>query len=342
MSLSDFDPAAPASGEGIFGLPHTPDEARVVLLPVPWEPTTSYRKGTAGGPAAILEASGQVDLYDRDTGRPYEAGIAMLEPDADIVAWNLSACALAQPIIDAGGAGDDAELRENLAEVNALSAKLDERVEAIASTWLERGKLVGLVGGDHSTPFGLVRALAKRHPGLGVLHIDAHADLREAYEGFTSSHASIMHNVHERIPEVERIVQVGIRDFSEAEAEMSARSPRLRTFYDAELAQQLAEGQPFVTICRAIVSALPRTVYVSLDIDGLDPSLCPNTGTPVPGGLSFRDLCTLLRVLVESGRTVVGFDVNEVAGEGEWDAIVGARVLYKLVGYALKSAAPQG
>jgi agmatinase len=339
MSLTDFDPAAPATSDGIFGLPHTPEEARVVLLPVPWEPTTSYRKGTAGGPQAILEASGQVDLYDRETGRPYEQGIAMLEPDADIVAWNAQACELAQPIIDAGGAGDDASLAARLAQVNALSAELDAKVEALAASWIDRGKLVGLVGGDHSTPFGLIRALASRHPGLGVLHVDAHADLREAYEGFTSSHASIMFNVHARIPEVARIVQVGIRDFSEAEAQLSAGSPRLRTYYDADLARHLAEGHPFVALCRAIVADLPRKVYVSLDIDGLDPSLCPNTGTPVPGGLSFRDLCTLLRVLVESGREIVGFDLNEVAGEGEWDAIVGARVLYKLAGYALRSHA---
>jgi agmatinase len=338
MSHEAFDPSGPATFDGIYGLPFAPEEAKVVLLPVPWEPTTSFRKGTARGPRAILEASRQVDLFDRETGRPYEAGIAMLPFDETIEEWNRAACELAQPIIDAGGAGTDRGLREALAQVNALSARLTERVEAIAGRWLDQDKLVGLVGGDHSTPLGLVRAVARRHPGLGVLHVDAHADLREAYEGFTESHASIMFNVHTRVPDVAKIVQVGIRDFSEEEHELSSSSPRILTFFDADLAKRGFAGEPFAKIAHDVANALPHDVYVSFDIDGLDPSLCPGTGTPVPGGLSFRETCALLDAVVASGRRIVGFDLNEVGGE-EWDATVGARVLYKLVGYALKSRA---
>jgi agmatinase len=332
-----FDPSGPAVGGGIFGLPHGPDDAHVILVPCPWEPTTSYRKGTKGGPAAILEASRQVDLFDVETGRPYERGIAMLDPDAAIEGWNAEASAAAQPVIDAGGAGEDPALVALLARANDLSRALDQRVEEIVAGWLDKGKLVGLVGGDHASPFGAIRAVARRTPGLGVLHFDAHADLRNAYEGFERSHASIMFNVHADIPEVAKIVQVGVRDLSQEEHALAQGSSRITSFYDAEIARRVFEGEPFAKIANDIAASLPENVYVSFDIDGLDPALCPNTGTPVPGGLGFREACAVLSAVVRSGRKIVGFDLNEVAGEGEWDAIVGARMLYKLIGYALLS-----
>lgn len=340
--MAAFDPGAPALGGGIYGLPHTPDEARVVLVPVPWEPTTSYRRGAARGPAAILHASRQVDLFDVQTGRPYEAGIAMLDVDPEIAAWNAEACAAAEPVIAAGGeVAGDAELEARLARVNALSAQLDERVGAIAKAWLDRGKIVGVIGGDHATPFGSIAAHAARWPGLGVLHLDAHADLREAYEGFTSSHASIMHNVAERIPGVARIVQVGIRDLSEEEhARIHGSSGRISTLFDAEIARRTFEGEPFAKIARSAIQKLPKHVYLSFDIDGLDPALCPNTGTPVPGGLSFQQVAALLAYVEESGRTIVGFDLTEVApgpDGDEWDGNVGARLLYKMIGFTLRS-----
>jgi agmatinase len=333
---ANFDPSGPAASDGIYGLPHRPEGAPVVLIPVPWEPTTSYGKGTVRGPRAILEASRQVDLFDLETGRPYEAGIAMLPVEGDIERWNEQASLLAQPIIDAGGAGDDPALLEHLAGVNALSEKLSARVEEIADEWLGMGKLVGLVGGDHSSPLGLIRAVARKHPGLGVLHVDAHADLREAYEGFTESHASIMWNVHETVSDVAKIVQVGVRDLSEEEHRLATESGRIEAFFDVELARRAFRGEPFSLVLADIVRALPRDVYVSFDVDGLDPGLCPHTGTPVPGGLSFREACALFAAVVESGRRIVGFDLCEVAGEA-WDANVGARILYKMIGQALRS-----
>lgn len=332
-----FDPSGPSLGDGIFGLPSDLDSARVVLVPVPWEPTTSYRKGTAGGPENILRASKQVDLFDRVNGRPYEAGIVMLDPDPEVIAMNREACALAQPIIDRGGVFDDPALARDLARVNELSRKLDDRVDTITSALLESGKLVGVVGGDHSCPFGFMRALATRSPGMGILHVDAHADLRNAYEGFESSHASIFFNVHQKLEGVARIVQVGLRDYSEEEHALIERSPRLCAFFDDDLAARAFEGEPFGATARAIVAELPEKVYLSIDIDGLEPALCPATGTPVPGGLSFRELCGLLEAVVASGRQIVGFDLNEVAGSSEWDGIVGARVLYKTIGLALRS-----
>jgi agmatinase len=197
-----------------------------------------------------------------------------------------------------------------------------------------------LVGGDHSTPFGAIEAVADRHPGLGVLHVDAHADLRVAYEGFEWSHASIMYNVVAKLPDVARLVQVGIRDLCEAEYDVIKGSKRrVITHFDAELATRRLAGESWAGQCERIVDALPGEVYVSFDIDGLDPALCPNTGTPVPGGLSFAEANYLIGALVRSGRRIVGFDLNEVAPgpDSEWDANVGMRLLYKMIGWALRS-----
>ncbi|HET8645654.1 MAG TPA: agmatinase family protein [Vicinamibacteria bacterium] len=338
-----FDPSSAAVSGGIFGLPFAPQESRVVLVPVPWEATVSYGAGTAGGPQAILAASRQVDLRDRDTGRPYEQGIAMLPIPAEVKAWSDEARALAAPVIAAGGPGDDAALRRAAAEVNALSERMNGWVHDQCGRWLGGDSIVGVVGGDHSVPFGGIQAAAGAHPGLGVLHVDAHADLRDAYEGFRWSHASIMFNVARDIPEVARIVQVGIRDYSDDEDALIRENPdRLRTYFEPDLRRQLQEGENWARLMGRVVADLPPRVWVSFDIDGLDPSLCPSTGTPVPGGLSFAEAVGLLRLVVASGRRIVGFDLSEVApdpGGREWDANVGARVLYKLIGFALMSSA---
>jgi agmatinase len=341
--MHSFDPSAAAGHQGVFGLPHTPEDAGVVLIPVPWEATVSYGSGTADGPAAILAASRQVDLLDRETGRPYEAGIAMLPIPAQVRAWSDEARVLAQPVIEAGGPGDDPVLRQAADGVDELGARLNGWVRDQASRWLEAGKLVGVVGGDHSVPFGAIAAVAERHPGVGVLHVDAHADLRQAYEGLRWSHASIMYNVLCELPGVSRIVQVGVRDFCDEEDLLIRANPdRLRTFFDPDLRQQLFDGESWNRLAGRIIAELPREVYVSFDIDGLDPALCPHTGTPVLGGLSFPEATALLRLLAHSGRRVVGFDLNEVApgrDGSEWDGNVGARVLYKLIGFSLRSRA---
>lgn len=341
MSVPAFDPSSAALHDGVYGLPFTPDEARVVLVPVPWEATVSYGSGTANGPAAILEASRQVDLLDRETGRPYEAGIAMLEIPAEVRRWSDEARGKAAPVIAAGGPGDDAALKRAVAEVDALGDRMNAWVYDQVRRHLGKGKLVGVVGGDHSVPFGAIRAVAERHPGVGVLHFDAHADLRRAYEGFRWSHASIMRNVLD-LAGVARIVQVGIRDYSDEEDETIRANPdRVRAHFDADLRRALFDGETFTRVAGRVVADLPREVYVSFDIDGLDPALCPHTGTPVLGGLSFAEVSALLRTVVESGRRIVGLDLNEVApdpeGRSEWDGNVGARVLYKEIGFALLS-----
>lgn len=342
-----FDPTGAGDPHGsVFGLPFTLAQSSVALVPVPWEATTSYGRGTASGPAAIRSASPQLDLFDvglaeLGLGEPWRYGIHMLAEDPQVVAWNRDACARALPVIAAGGVIDgDAELTAALAEVNRLSRALDGWVESTVGALLDREHIVGVVGGDHSVALGAIAAHAARAPGLGVLHVDAHADLREAYEGFERSHASVLGNVVRHVPGVATIVQVGIRDASVEEHALTVREPRLRTCWEPAMRRRLAGGTPFAEWCDETIAMLPARVYVSFDIDGLDPALCPGTGTPVPGGFSFAEAMILLEAVVRSGRTVIGFDLVEVAPSrerGEWDGNVGARILYKLCGLALAS-----
>jgi len=338
-----FDPSAAASPDsGIFGLSTTVEDSRVVVVPVPFEATTSYGGGASKGPAAILAASRQVDLFDASTGRPYEAGICMLDPSVEIRRANRKARKAARSIIKRGGALDgDERLQRKLERVNRYGDLVNEIVRNAVTEHLRAGKLVATLGGDHSTPFGAIQAHAEVWPGLGVLHVDAHADLRAAYEGFTWSHASIMYNVATKVPEVGKLVQVGIRDLSEEEFAFARESGgRIVMHHEDEVNRARFEGVPWVHIARAIVGDLPREVYISIDIDGLDPSLCPHTGTPVPGGFSFAEAVALLAAVVDSGRRIVGMDLCEVApgpDGDEWDANVAARMLYKLIGYALIS-----
>ena len=343
MSTADHDPdAAPSADAGLFGLPTTLDEARLVVVPVPWDATTSYRPGTANGPAAIRVASHQLDLYDADLGEPWREGIAMLDVPDEIVQWNRDARADAEKIIAVGGRiGNDAELAEALARVNEAGARLNRHLYETVDRLLRDRKLVGVLGGDHSVPFGAIARIAETHDDFAILHVDAHSDLREAYEGFEWSHASIMYNVVRKIPQVRKLVQVGIRDFAKTEVDVVASSPgRIVVHYDAMLAERGFAGESWRDICDSIVEELPRKVYISFDIDGLDPKLCPSTGTPVPSGLSFQQAAYLIKRVAEAGKKIIGFDLDEVVpgpDGDEWDANVGARVLYKLCGWTLHS-----
>jgi len=340
LSEIEFDPDGPApSQSGVYGLPFTVEQSKVVIVPVPFEATTSYGGGTSKGPSALLDASRQVDLHDHETGRPYAVGMAMMDEPGRIRKWNSVAKPLAAKVIEVGGDTGKRSVRKALARVNELSGKMNEWVYQQTTELLEAGKMPVVLGGDHSVPFGAIQAYAERYPGMGILHLDAHADLREAYEGFVWSHASIFFNVMTRIASVGKLVQVGVRDLGSAENEMIRTSMgRITTFFDADLAARKEGGETWGSLADEIVAALPETVYLSWDIDGLDPTLCPHTGTPVPGGLSWNEAIGLLRALVRSGKRVVGLDLCEVSpGETEWDANVAARLLYKMIGFALKT-----
>ena len=217
-----FDPNGPGIANGsYFGLPFAPEESSLVLIPVPWDVTVSYREGTALGPGAILDASLQVDLYDVHCPGAWKQGIGTAELDDT---WPLRSRMLreeARRVIEhweTGGSPDSESLRRRLRRVNEGAERLEAEVYAEACRWLDAGKTVGVVGGEHSVPLGLIRAVAERHPGLGILHVDAHADLREAYEGFVRSHASIMFNALREAPSLASLVQVGVRYFCDEEA----------------------------------------------------------------------------------------------------------------------------
>lgn len=340
-----FDPDAAAQpGSGIFGLPFKRADSRIILTPVPFDATTSYGGGSSAGPGAILAASMQVDLYDHQFGRAFEDGIFMEKPSDTILRLSKQMRRLAAPIIERGGAGTrDAR---TVGQINAAGERVNQHTFGAAHRTLEEGKIPGLVGGDHSTPFGFIKACAehaaalKSSRGLGILQIDAHMDFRDAFEGFRWSHASIMFNVLQQIPEVTRLVQVGIRDYGEGELEFGrSQGRRVATHFDLDWSRRLDSGERWQRLCDEAIRPLPPHVYISFDIDGLDPALCPHTGTPVGGGLSFNRACVLLETLARSGRTLIGFDLNEVCpgpnpAEPEWDANVGARMLYKLCGVA--------
>jgi len=334
MPDPSFDPDAPATRDDpLFGLPHSPEEAAVVVVPVPFDATCSYRRGTADAPEAVLRASHQVDLCDAQTGHPWRQGIAMEPVDPRIVTWNHRATTLARPVQEAGGAHDP-ELISACQEVDELCERVEAVVHSRAAAILDRGAIPAILGGDHSVPFGALRAACDHAPGLGLLHVDAHADLREAYEGFRWSHASILFNALSHLPALGPVVQVGVRDLGHRELELARSHPGIATWFDADLADELAAGTPWLHLVERLLAPLPDQLWISFDADGLDPSLCPGTGTPVPGGLTWHQVLVLLRVLGQSGRHVVGFDLCEV-GPGQWDADVGARLLYKLSGWAI-------
>lgn len=339
---SQPDPNGPPPEDaGLYGFDVTWDDAAAVVIPVPVEATTSYRPGTRHGPEAVRRASHQVDLYDVDVGEAYKLGIR-LEPalpgvaDGDVDARLRAVRTIAAQA--RGEAPDAADLKA----VNAFQRRIQEELAGLTRRVLEAGKLPVVLGGDHSAPLGAICAAAAGRT-LGVLHVDAHADLRVAYEGFDQSHASIMHKVLEEAGDV-RLVQVGLRDVSAPELQRIRDDERIKAVFAPALRRARLGGEAGRLLEEAI-EALPADVWVSFDIDGLDPIYCPNTGTPVPGGLTYDEAIHLLEALSRSGRRVVGIDLCEVAPPpvtdeerpDEWDALVGARLLYKMVGFALGS-----
>jgi agmatinase len=342
--ISQFNPDnASNPNNNIFGLPFTADESRMIILPVPWEVTVSYRAGTSRAPEHIKKASLQVELLDNDLRNGWKQGIHMLEIDKKILLKSDYLRREAELYINYIAQGENVKdnkfMCKALKEVNAGGHFLKDWVYEQTSHLLSQGKLIGLLGGDHSVPLGYLKAIAEKYPSFGILQIDAHCDLRELYEGFEHSHASIIFNALREFPQIERIIQVGVRDYSDCEWDYICNSDfRVIAYRDREIKERMYESENWKTITDEIVNQLPSHVYISFDIDGLDPKLCPNTGTPVMGGMETEQIFYLLRKIIKTGRKLIGFDLVEVGvSQNEWDENVGARILYKLCNLMLAS-----
>ncbi len=344
IDLSQFDHNDAANpNNNIFGLPFSEEDADLIILPVPWEVTVSYKAGTARAPDHIFKASLQVELYDNDTNEIWRRGIFMRATDRKILLKSdylrKEAELYINYIAQDENVNDNKFMFKTLKEVNEGSLLMNNWVYEQTKELLGQGKLVGLLGGDHSTALGYFKAMAEKHGDFGILQIDAHFDLRESYEGFHYSHASLMFNALKEIPQLKKLVQLGVRDYGDNEWKIVCDSEyKVICYFDRELKDRQYEGQTWNEIADEIVNHLPEKVYISFDIDGLDPKLCPNTGTPVMGGLEAEQVFCILRKIIKSGRKLIGFDLSEVGiSTNEWDENVGARVLYKLCNYLLAS-----
>ena len=326
----------------LFGVESSLTESSLVLIPVPWEVTTSYGVGTSKGPLAILKASDQIDKQDPHFGDVSKKGLHWMDQHVEaLTQLNETTKTLAQKIIrsfDQSGLLPPNN-SPDLKAVNQASEKVTNLVYQSSRKILEAKKIPAVVGGDHSCPLGLMKALGERENNFSILHIDAHADLRKSYQGFQQSHASIMWNAINTIPQIDTLVSVAIRDYCQEEFEFAETSTKISTFYNANLKAALFQGCSWHQLCQDIVGKLGEKVYISFDIDGLSPEFCPNTGTPVPGGLSFDQASYLLHLLSQSSRQIIGFDLCEVAPgqNSELDANIGMRLLYKLCGCTLET-----
>ncbi|HVG40073.1 MAG TPA: agmatinase family protein [Chitinophagaceae bacterium] len=335
--LSQFDPnGAGNPNYNIFGLPFTEEEAKVVILPVPWEVTVSFGSGTARSAEQIMKASLQVDLFDPEVPDGWKEGFYLRDIDQKIMLRSDYLRKEAELYIDYISKGDLVEsnqfMRKTIKEVNEGSIFLNNWVYQQTKALLDKDKKVALLGGDHSTPLGFLKAIGEKFGDFGVIQIDAHCDLRQGYEGFVYSHASIMYNALNEVPQIKKLVQVGIRDYAESEFDyIKENENRIRTYFEKEIKFRQYEGETFKHITEDIISQLPEQVYISFDIDGLDPKLCPNTGTPVQGGFETAQVYYIFKKLQESGKKIIGFDLSEVStDETGWDANVGARILFKM------------
>ncbi len=333
--IAQFDPNGVGVDNGAFiGLPFDEEESEVVILPIPWDVTASYTDGTSRGPRNILQASTQIDLQDTRYPDGWKRGIYMRSIPHE---WQVRNAALRDKarryiyFLEGNGNIDRSpNMKKALDHINTASDELRKWVRQETLQLLRKGKYIGLLGGEHSVPLGFLEALAEVHEGFGILQLDAHFDLRVAYEGFIHSHASIFHNALE-IPAIKQLTAVGIRDFCQSEFDRAISDKRISPFFDRAMKREQFKGVAWHQLCKQIIDTLPEKVYVSFDIDALRPELCPGTGTPVPGGLWYEEAMYLLDELVDSGRRIIGFDLCEVAGAPhEWDGNVGARILYQL------------
>ncbi len=335
--MSNFNPNEMSIKGNLFGLDFNTENAKVVVIPVPWEATVSFGSGTSKAPEEVLETSFQIDLFNSDLNDAWKEGISMDVFNKDIIEKNEKISAISKNYISLIENGGEEDLNI-INEVDKSGEWLNDKVEEISTNWLNKNKLVALVGGEHSIALGLIKAVSKKYESFSILQIDAHADLRQSYENFKYSHATIMNHAS-RISNVNKIVQVGIRDYCEFENKYAQNNNKIEMITDKYIKEQLYNGKFWVDIVLDIISKInDKNIYISFDIDGLNPYLCPNTGTPVPGGLEFEQVEFLLKKIKESGKKIIGFDLSETGiSENKWDEMVSARILFLLSSYMIST-----
>lgn len=332
---------------GIFGLDSTFETAEVGIIPVPWDATSSFKAGAHQSPQRIIDTSPQIDLYHPDFAEMASDGIYCFPIDQDIIKKNESCRRAAKKIIQAHELGEfddkNPALHKALTTVNNGSKWLHDTLYPQIESCIKDNKLIGLIGGDHSCTYPLVSTLLDYIDSFSILQIDAHMDLRPNYQEFKHSHASIMHNCLQ-FKDIKRLVQVGTRDYCASEKQTQLNSGgRIKTFFDQDLKEDQFQGKTWDTQCKKIVNNCTDNVYISIDMDGLTPQYCPNTGTPVPGGLDFSQVTYLIKQLVKSKRTIVGFDIVETNGpDNSIDIISATHMCYQIAGYSWLSHQENG
>lgn len=334
-----FDPNGVGIANGnIFGFPVTKEEADIVITPIPWDATASYGKGTSNGPKAILDASTQLDFYHPKLAEAWNTKVFMSPISNEWKKINDDLCLRGIEYIDflenGGKVEESSTFKELIVDMHDAQTALKINLKEKCIALLNAGKIPAVLGGEHSTPLGLIEAIDELNIPFGILQIDAHADLRNSYEGFLQSHASIMYNVVSNCQNLSKLIQVGIRDVAQSEIDLIDNSKeKISTYFDWQIKEALFNSKTWNDLTNEIIDKLPLNVYISFDIDGLKPNLCPNTGTPVAGGFELEEINYLIFKIVESGRKIIAFDLNEVAPgkDDDWDANVGARALWNLV-----------
>lgn len=330
MTFQQINPKRSIQGQ-LFGRPIPPEKAQVLFMPAPWS-ASCIDVNTVLGPEAILRSSYQVGRSSNHYSNAWNIKMAMLPMP---YGWKLKSNQLshsAKTYLQAWQAGSEIMNRQLTARLDQYSLAFKDRIKSKALLYMEQGKMIGLVGGEQTCALGLIEACTEHHESFGILHIDAHADLRKSYQGLAYSHASIIYHALQ-LPQVKLLTQVALRNYCEEETEFIQRAgSTIASFSDDTLKSALYQGASWQEICERIVSTLPEKVYISFDIDGLDPKLCPSTARPVPGGLELHQATYLIDQIVASQKRIIAFDLSEVAfnGDTEWDALVGGHLLYHL------------
>lgn len=330
--IKNFDPEGLRLPSKLFGLPFTTETAEVVVIPVPWDVTSSVKSATSLGPSAVLNASTQVELFMDRIEDAWQMGIAMLPIDQDWHDKNNEARLFTDEYFNFLRGGEvqlsEKEIGIIVRNINALSENINDWVFLKSDELINSGQLPVVLGGDHSAPLGLMKAIGKKYDSFGVLQIGSRANLLPEHQKFIYSHASIMHNLL-TIEQVTKLVQIGISDYCEEESKVMNTDHRISAFYDYQLSRESFEGTTWNQQAERIIAKLPGKVYISLDINSL--ALQFSSTTDTPSWLTYHHLIYLFDKLALSGKEIVGFDICEVSGShGNWHAIIAARMLYYL------------